>query len=250
MKKFPLSVQLYSVREEAKKDLIGVLKKIASFGYAGVEFAGFHNHDPKEIRKVLDDLGLKTSSIHGASPTPENLNEILDIAGILGYTWHIAGAWKDKFVSKETTLAIAASFEKGADLIKKAGLKLGVHNHEFEFDRLFDNQTPHQIMMDAAPSIYAELDTYWVAVGGGDPATVISEYGRRVPLLHIKDGPKVRDKNMTAVGEGKMNWDPILMAAEKAGVEWLIVELDSCDTDMMEAIRKSRDFLFSKGCIL
>ncbi len=248
MKTYPLSVQLYSVREEAKKDFFSVLKRIASFGYQGVEFAGFHGHNPKDIKKVLDDLGLKTSSIHGPIPNASNVNEIIDTAGLLGYQWHVCG-WRDGFTNKETTLKVAEEFQKAAELLNGSGIKFCTHNHDFEFDKNFDGKTPHQVMMAAAPSVYAEIDTYWVAVGGKDPASVIKEYGKRVPLLHIKDGPIVKGKNMTAVGDGLMKWEPVIKAAESASVEWLIVELDSCDTDMMEAVKKSRNYLLSKGCI-
>ncbi len=248
MRPFPLSIQLYSVREAAKADFIGVLKQIAAMGYQGVEFAGFHNHQPSELRKVLDDLGLQVSSNHGALPTPENLSQILDEAGTLGYKWHISGRGRDRFSTLEETLESAKVFAGAVDLLKDSPVKYAIHNHDFEFDKRFDGKTPHQIVMEQVPGLYAQIDTYWVQTGGqDDPARVIANYGSRVPLVHIKDGPCRRGEPMTAVGEGVMQWEPIVAACDKANVEWLIVELDQCATDMMEAVEKSRNYLVEQG---
>lgn len=247
MKKYPISVQLYSVRDEAKKDFIGVLKKIAAMGYVGVEPAGLHGVAPKEIRKVLDDLGLVVSSIHGPLPTPQNVNEIVDTADALGYTLHVAGYGPDQFATESGTLKAAESFQSAAELLKSHGLRFGFHNHWWEFDKKFNGKTPYEILLERAPEAFSELDTYWCAVGGDDPARVVREYGKRLPLLHIKDGPLDRNADMTAVGEGKMGWKSVIGAADEQTTQWLVVELDRCATDMMEAVRKSAQYLASNG---
>jgi sugar phosphate isomerase/epimerase len=248
MKKYPISVQLYSVREEAAKDFVGVLKKIASFGYVGVEFAGLHGMAPKDLRKVIDDLGLQVSSTHGDMPTPENVNEIVDTARTLGYTWHVAGFGPDQVKTESDCLKSAATFQQAAELLKPHGIKFAFHNHWWEFDKKFNGKTPHQILLENAPDAYPQLDTYWCAVGGDDVVRVIRSLGTRARLLHIKDGLLDRNETpMTAVGEGKMDWKTILAATDPNAVEWLIVELDRCGTDMMEAVQKSCKYLASTG---
>ncbi|MFH0919689.1 MAG: sugar phosphate isomerase/epimerase [Fibrobacterota bacterium] len=249
MRPYPLSVQLYSLREECKKDFIGVLKKAASWGYHGVEFAGLHGQKPADIRRIIDDLGLKASSVHGPVPTAENVSQIIDEAKTLGYTRCISGPKPEYIDSYENTLKTAESYENGARLLKKAGLMFGVHNHEWEFNRVFNGKTPHDIIKEKAPSVFFQLDTYWVKVGHAEPATIIRKCAGRVPLLHIKDGLLSSERTMTAVGAGKMDWAPVMDAADASGVEWLVVELDACKTDMAQAIKESREWLVSKGYV-
>jgi len=247
MRPYPLSVQLYSLREECKKDFIGTLKKVASFGYHGVEFAGLHGHKPADIRRIINDLGLKATSVHGSILTAENVSQIIDEAKILGYTRYISGPKPEYIDSYEKTLKIAESYEKSANLLKKAGLAFGVHNHEWEFNRVFNGKTPHEIIREKAPSVFFQLDTYWIKVGNSDPAAIIRKSTGHVPLLHIKDGLLTQERVMTAVGAGKMDWAPIMDAADASGVEWLVVELDACKTEMARAVKESRDWLVSKG---
>lgn len=247
MKKYPISVQLYSVRETAKNDFVGALKQIAAMGYVGVEPAGLHGMAPAEVRKVLDDLGMVVSSIHGMLPTPENVNEIVDQAGALGYTMHISGFGPDQFATLDGTLKAAEQFQRAAELLKPHGLRYGIHNHWWEFDKKFDGPTPYEVVLANAPDAFSELDTYWCAVAGDDPVRILKTYGKRVPLLHIKDGSKNRNDDMTAVGDGAMDWATIIPAADESVTQWLIVELDRCATDMVEAVAKSCKYLANAG---
>ena len=246
MNPFPISVQLYSLREEAAKDFPAVLKSVADMGYVGVEFAGLHGMSPAEVRKILDDLGLAASSTHGPSTAKDNLNEIVDAAKTLGYTRHISGFGPPDFETAEKCAESAEKAQEAAGLLKDTGITFGLHNHWWEFDHKFDGKTPHQIMMEKAPDVFAEVDTYWVQVGGEDAAEVVKGLGPRAPLLHIKDGPAVRDKAMTAVGAGTMDWKAVIGAADDS-TEWLVVELDSCDTDMTEAVAASCRYLIDNG---
>jgi sugar phosphate isomerase/epimerase len=247
MKKVPISIQLYSVREQAKHDFVGVLKQIAAMGYVGVEPAGLQGLTAKELRQVLDDLGMQVSSIHGALPTPENVSEIVDSAGALGYTLHIAGYGPDQFATEAGTQKAAEAFQRAAELLKPHGLRFGFHNHWWEFDKKFNGKTPYERVLALAPDAFSELDTYWCAVGGDDPVRVIRQYGQRMPVLHIKDGPLDRNADMTAVGDGKMDWKGVIGAADENTLQWLIVELDRCATDMLEAVRKSAKYLADAG---
>jgi sugar phosphate isomerase/epimerase len=247
MKKYPVSVQLYSVREQAKTDFPGVLKKIADMGYAGVEPAGLNGMASSDFRKLIDDLGLKVSSIHGALPMPENVNEIIDLAGVLGYTMHISGFGPDQMATEAGVLKAAEQFQRAAELLKPHGIRYGFHNHWWEFDKKFGGKTPYEILLAKAPDAFSELDTYWCAVAGDDPVKVIKKYGKRMPVLHIKDGSLDRNDSMTAVGDGKMDWKSVIGAADESTLEWLIVELDRCATDMLEAVGKSVKYLAGAG---
>ena len=246
-KPIPVALQLYSVREQAKTDVLGTLKKVASYGYRGVELAGDYGKKPAELRKVFDDLGLEVMSTHSALPSPENRAQILDAAQALGNKFHISGFGADQFATKEKTLETARRFQQAAEVLKGTALSYGFHNHWWEFASRFDGKTAEELALEAAPDAFAQVDTYWCAVGGSDPAEFVRKHGKRTPLLHIKDGPAERGKPMTAVGDGKMKWAPVMKAAQAAGVQWLVVELDSCSTDMLVAVERSVKYLVDQG---
>jgi len=246
MEPFPISIQLYSLREEAKGDFPAVLAKVAEIGYAGVEFAGLHGMSPADVKKAIDDLGLVASSTHGPFPTKENVNEIVDTAKTLGYTRHVSGIGPKDWETKEKAEASAARVREATEVLDGTGIAFGYHNHWWEFEKEFDGKTPHAILMEAAPGVFAQVDTYWVQVGGKDAAAIVRDLGPRAPTLHIKDGPLDREKAMTAVGAGEMDWDAVVGAASSE-TEWLVVELDRCDTDMTDAVTESYRFLTSAG---
>lgn len=244
---FPVALQLYSVRDEAQKDFPAVLKRVAGMGYEGVEFAGLHGLSPQAVKRHLDDLGLLAATSHGALPTADNVAEIQDTASILGYKWHVVSSLgPDKFTDEATTRKTAEDLAAAIEVMKETGLGVAIHNHWWEFDKRFSGKTPHEIVMDAVPSLCAELDTYWTQVAGVAPQEVLVRLGSRAPLLHIKDGPLNRELPHTAVGAGKMDWAAVMKSAE-GHAEWLIVELDSCGTDMMEAVEQSYRFLVDSG---
>jgi sugar phosphate isomerase/epimerase len=95
-------------------------------------------------------------------------------------------------------------------------------------------------------SVLFELDVYWVTTAGANPAAIVKELGQRAPLLHIKDGPCVKGQPMTAVGDGKVDVAAVAQASA-ATAKWMIVELDSCATDMLAAVKKSYGYLVGKG---
>jgi sugar phosphate isomerase/epimerase len=126
-------------------------------------------------------------------------------------------------------------------------MTLGYHNHFWEFQNQFDGETAHALLFRLLePSVFAEVDTYWAQVGGVDPAATVAALGARARFLHIKDGPADDPKaDMTAVGQGAVDV-PAIIAANDA-VEWQVVELDRCATDMLTAVDESYRYLISNG---
>ena len=203
------------------------------------------------LRAQLDDLGLVASSNHGPLPTEDNVDEIVEAAKTLGYTRCISGMGPDQFSTKEGTLEAAEKFQKAAELLKPHGLTFGVHNHWWEFARIFNGHSAYEIIMNAVPDLLSELDIYWVTKGGADAVQIVKTWSKRIPLLHVKDGELGEESIMTAVGEGKVPVKSILEAARSDTLQWLIVELDNCETDMFQAVEKSCTWLiqnqFAKG---
>ena len=243
----PISIQLYTVREAAASDFPGTLRAIADIGYKGVEFAGLHGHDPKEIAKLVSDLGMKCSSSHTGLPTPESVGQIVETQTALGSTKVIGGFGPNDFKTVDDVKAAAAKFNKAGELLKPYGMTFGFHNHWWEFDKL-EGKYVYDILMAEGPDFFSELDVYWCAFGKADPVQITSEYKSRLPVLHIKDGMLEEGKHVhTAVGSGLLDMPAIVGAADPNVLEWLIVELDACETDMMEAVRKSYEYLTSSG---
>ncbi len=243
----PISIQLYSVRELAEEDFPGVLKRIAEIGYKGVEPAGLQGHSPRDVRKILDDLGMVASSTHGPVPSEENINELVETAQALGYDMVIAGRGKEHFQTRDDILKVAEEFQKAAEMLKPHGLRMGYHNHWWELDEV-DGQYGLEIFLEAAPDVFSECDTYWACnFGAVDVPALVAKHKARMPILHIKDGPLAQDEPHTAVGSGKMDVPAVVGAADPNVLEWLVVELDQCATDMMAAVAESYRYLTESG---
>lgn len=241
----PVALQLYTVRDLASKDYKATVKAVADAGYAGVETAGFPNITIPEAVKLFKDLGLKVSSAHMGMPVGPDANQVLDDMEALGCTKLVSGKGPDDFATPDKIKATCDIFNEAAANSKKRGISFGVHNHWWEFTKI-NGQVPYDIAIKhLSPDVFFEIDTYWVKTGGEDPATMIKAYGPRVKLIHAKDGACVKDQPMTAIGAGILDFAAIVAAAQHA--EWLIVELDACATDMMQAVKDSVKYLVSKG---
>ena len=125
-------------------------------------------------------------------------------------------------------------------------MSLGYHNHWWEYKQLNGTATLDLMLAELDDSVFLQIDTYWAQVGGLDAVEVVKQVGARAPLLHLKDGPLDTDGNMTAVGGGKMNV-PAIVQASADTVDWHIVELDRCATDMLQAVEDSYKYLTSNG---
>ena len=240
----PIALQLYTLREAAAQDFVGVLKQVAEVGYRGVELAGMHGLSADELADLLDDLGLEVCSTHGPMPAEDNVDEQPELADILGYDYLITGFGPDQFATIAGAKEAAAKFQAGAEVLADSGLLLGCHNHWWEFTTT-EGQLPYQILMDEAPDIVGQIDVYWAQTGGQDAAAMVARFKHRVPLLHLKDGPAKQGVPMTAVGSGTLDLPAIVKAADPDVLEWLIVELDDCATDMFGAVVESYRYLTS-----
>jgi len=241
----PISVQLYSLREAAAKDFIGVLKSVAAMGYVGVEPAGLYDLKPAEFLKITTDLGLVVSSSHGPWPNRNNIQELIDTTLALKLKTAIGGFGPDDFKTLDTIKAAADTVNFMIDKLAPAGITLALHNHYWEFD-VINGRLAYDYLLELCPRVKLELDIYWAAnFGACNPAEQIRRLRDRTILLHVKDGTLVRDVPHVAVGSGKMDIPACIAAADLNRVEWLVVELDSCATDMREAVAASYRYLTS-----
>lgn len=245
--KFPVSIQMYTLREEAKKDFIGTLEKVAQIGYNGVELAGNGGLSSKELKKHLDRLGLKVSGSHvSLDDIKNNLEDLIKYNKEIGNKYIICAY--SEFKDKEYVEELAEILSKAADKCNKEGLALGYHNHAHEFKK-FDGKYGLDFLYEKSSSIFAEIDTYWVYYAGLNPNEYITKYKGRCPLVHFKDMEKGEERSFAEVGEGVIDFKEIAESCEKAGVEWIVVEQDRCKRDPFESIKISYNNLKDMGII-
>lgn len=257
----PISIQLYTLRDEAAKGMGAVLQRLAKIGYKAVEPAGFFDLSVTEFRKQVEDLGMVVSSSHSPWAKADNIAEIIDTCGLLGVDMIAGGYGADEFKSIDAITKTAEITAKMSDELAAAGITLTLHNHAWEFEKI-DGRLKYEIFAELCPNVKFELDTYWSSnFGENDAVEMVKQFGSRAPLLHIKDGPLVRppsvyneEKNtlevipggqasLLPVGHGKMNIPGVIAALDPAVTKWLVVEQDNSDTDMWECVEKSYRYL-------
>jgi sugar phosphate isomerase/epimerase len=235
------------VRDLLQERFEPTIRAIAQIGFVAVEPYESPMVISREAGDLYRELGLEVPSAHIGLPIGHKKQEVLDAMAAIGSS-HIVSPWMDpdNYSSPDKIAAVADKFNEAARVAGAHGMRFSVHNHWFEFEAVDGTPAYKHLLEKLEPEVLFQLDTYWAQVAGQDAATIVSELGRRAPSLHIKDGPGFRDEHSTAVGKGIMDIEGIIRAGGEH-TEWLIVELDSCATDMMEAVASSYDYLVGKG---
>ncbi len=231
-----ISVQLYSVRDLMGKDFAGTVKAIADMGFTNVEPAGFKGSSCKEAAGLFKSLGISVPSMHAGLPLGKDKNQILDEAAQLGCRRIITGKGPDDFKTPDSIKKVCEIFNEASVNAKDAGMELGYHNHWWEYQDVNGKPAYKYMLENLNENVFLQVDTYWVKVGGQDPAAVLRELGSRVPLIHLKDGPGVKGVPNVALGEGVMDFSSIMRASS---AEVGIIEFDSCSGDILQAVEKS-----------
>jgi sugar phosphate isomerase/epimerase len=243
----PISIQLYTLRDQCEKDFRAVIERVADIGYAGVEPAGLYGLRPEELRKLVEDNGMRVSSTHVQGRVDgDDIDRLADEAAATGAPYLVVPFLPpDRFTETDSVLRLAERIGRAVEPVTSRGMKLAYHNHNFEFVQI-DGRTAYDVFVEALdPRIVLEVDIYWAQTGGRDPASLVAQLGPRVPLLHVKDGPCTPNDAMLAVGDGKVDVPAVLAANES--VEWHIVELDRFDGAMWDAVQRSYDYLTTNG---
>ncbi|WP_433888100.1 sugar phosphate isomerase/epimerase family protein [Streptomyces sp. CA-111067] len=238
----PLSIQLYTLRDQIAADRDGTLTRLAEIGYRSVE-AYDPTADPIGFRKIADDLGIGVSSTHAYALFDRDAGEVFDAVATIGTDLAIipGGIDHDEFTTLDGLRRTADLLNGFAAKAAERGIRIGYHNHWWEIEPRFEGRTGLEVLAGLlAPEVFLEVDTYWAAVGGADVPELLRTLGDQVLALHVKDGPGVKDEPHTAVGKGAIDVPSILAAAPDA---LRIVELDSCATDIFEAVAESRAYL-------
>lgn len=244
----PIALQLYSVREDCSRDLLGTLEAVANMGYDGVEFAGYYGRSAHELRKILDNLGLKVAGTHIGIQTllRDELERTVEFNHILGNKFLIVpGLPEEMRNSKASWLTTARLMNEIAERLRTKGMRVGYHNHVTEFQPMA-GELPWDIFFGATiPDVVMQLDTGNAMHGGVSPdeiLEILKRYPGRAATVHLKEFSSTNKRAL--IGEGEMKWKEFFSLCETiGGTEWYIVEQESYAYPPLECVRRCIDNL-------
>lgn len=249
MARIPIALQLYSVRDACAKDFAGTLKRVARMGYEGVEFAGYHGVGAKELKGMLDDLGLKVAGTHIGLDTllGDELERTVEFNGTLRNRYLIVpGLPEERRNSAGAWLGTAKLFNEIAAKLKPHGMVTGYHNHWVEFQPM-EGKVPWDIFFGSTvKDVVMQFDTGNAMHGGADPIPYLERYPGRAKTVHLKEYSGSYDKAL--IGEGDVNWKRVFGLCEiSGGTEWYIVEQENYALPPLECVRKCLENLKKMG---
>jgi sugar phosphate isomerase/epimerase len=256
-----IGVQLYTVRDLMKSDPSGTLAKVAAAGYTEVEFPGYFNLSPKDVRAAIDNAGLTSPSNHIEYKIVTNsFPQALEAAHTIGHKF-LVNPWIDVEIRNHPDgwKQAAEAFNRAGESAQKAGIQFAYHNHWFEFKPLSDGTIPYDFLLKACDRhlVAMELDLCWINVAGSDPLKYFDRHPGRFPLVHVKDVKKLPKPSpaegatmdfpqilpdMTEVGSGVIDWKRIFAQSGKAGIQHYFVEHDK-PADPIASIQQSFRYL-------
>ena len=241
----PIGLELYSVREGLKKDSQGTVRAVAQLGYQCVEFYApyfeWSEAQTKQMRKLLDDLGVNCYSTHNDEKyfSPENISRAAEMNSILGCKYMVLG-WSDPKDNLDGWKAIADKLNSASERLASSKLKPGYHNHQSEWKPV-DGVRPMEVLAkNTKPTVMLQLDVGTCLEAGSDPVAWIRANPGRIHSLHLKDWSSDPTKGYKVLfGEGDANWKAIFAAAESVGgVEYYLLEQEGSRFDELETAKR------------
>ena len=232
-----VGAQLYTCREfmQSLDEMHQTLRKVAEIGYTAVQLSGYNREmDVGEMARLIQDSGLTVAATHmGWDSFLTDLDTVIETHALWECRHAAIGGLPEEYRCADGVKRFADELAPVAEKLAAAGMDFSYHNHNQEFERTGGDGRTWLAMLyeDVSPEILkAEIDTYWIQAGGGDPAAWIRKCAGREPLLHMKDMAMApgRELRYAEIGEGNLNWPAILEAADAGGVEYYLVEQDDC----------------------
>ena len=234
-----IGLQLYTVRSHMEEDLAGTLARVAALGYNEVEFAGYFGYQPREIRRIVADVGLRAPSAHvPAEDLIKNPDYAFDAALTAGHHFVVIPWWEPELRTQKGYDDLLGLLDRVGPLASERGLKLAYHNHDFEFTTDFGEAPYDRLLRATDPdSVFFELDAYWVESCRRSALELLTTHPGRFPLLHLKN----RDTSgmETDASCGDIELLPILDAAIQQGMAHVFIERDNPDNGLEAAKRGS-----------
>ncbi len=257
-------IQLYSVRDQMAKDFEGTLAAVRAAGYLEVESASLPKKPASEIRKALDQAGLKCVSSHCSFiDVTKNVDATTEFEKAIGVSYIICpgpGRRNPPAVGQKAgPLTIddwkynAEEFNKTGEKLKKAGIIFGYHNHWVEFQPV-EGEVPYEVLLELCEpdKTTFEMDCGWVKVAGQDPVALMKKYPQRFSMFHVKDfhlPPNIsfathEEAKVTELGRGSIDYRPIFaQAAENQKITHAFVEQEAFDIPWQESLKVDADYL-------
>jgi sugar phosphate isomerase/epimerase len=238
-KNIPIGLELYSVRGDLMKDLPGTVRAVAKMGYQVVEFyspyLSWTPQQAKDVRKLLDELGIKCLSTHNGAQTitAENLPKAIELNQIIG-SKYIVIASGPKVSGADGWKGFADQLTAAAEKLRSQGMATGFHNHQTEWKPFEDGKRPMDVIAANTPKdVVLQLDAGTCVEVGADPVAWIKANPGRIKSIHLKDWGKGEGRGYNvAFGEGDVPWKPLLAAAEATGgVEYYLIEQEHAGPD-------------------
>jgi sugar phosphate isomerase/epimerase len=233
MSKPVLGAQLYTLRDFCKTppEIAETLKKVAKIGYTSVQISGIGAVEAKDLAGMMEDAGVVAAATHvGWEQLRGDIDRLIADHKLWKCKHPAIAGLPEEYYSAEGAKRFADEVPPVAERLAREGMDVSYHNHNHEFIRYGAKTWLAMVYELTSPKhLKAELDTYWVQAGGGDPAAWVRKCAGREPLIHLKDmaiGPN-RDQRTVEIGEGNLNWPAILKEAREGGVEWYLVEQDN-----------------------
>ena len=246
-KKIPIGIQLYSFRKQGEKDFAGIIKKAAEIGFAGVEFAGYgpYGDKPAELRKMLDDAGLKAFGTHTGYNLvmPDQIQKTIDFHKTIGCPYVIV-PWIDpkQMESKDGCIKVAELLTAANATAQAAGMHLGYHAHGGDFKKIDGELTSWEVLFDHTPKTFIhQMDLGNCLGGGGDPYKLLERYPGRSLSVHLKEygGPEG-----AVFGKGTVDFKRALtLCSMIGGTTRYIIEHESDPEHSFESAKKCLDYI-------
>lgn len=249
MKEQMIAAQLYTLRDFLKtpEDIEATLKRVKEIGYNAVQVSGLGPIEPARLKNIVDELDLTICATHiGFDQLQNDLDEVIRTHKLWNCAYVGIGGLPGEYQkSRDSYQTFVRAFSEVGGKLEAAGLHLVYHNHNFEFEK-FDGETGMDVLLaGAGPDTYSmEIDTYWVQAGGASPLEWIEKAKDRVKVIHLKDMAIVsRQQVFAEIGQGNFNWPSLIQACRNSGVEWYVVEQDTCQRDPFESLAMSLAYL-------
>lgn len=243
-----IGAQLYTVHDFCTNldDFALSLKKVADIGYRTVQVSGVCPYEPQWLKEQLDKNGLKCVITHNpAAKLQEDPVQIARNHDVFGCRYVGLGGHAFGEYTMETVENFARIYGPITQILKENGKTFMYHNHAREFANV-EGRVVLDRIAELVPDMGMTLDTYWVQVGGGDPAQWLEKFSGRVPCIHLKDC--AYEQKMVPIGEGNINFDRVFQMAEAAGTEYMLVEQDNCNgEDPFDCLARSYKYLKANG---
>ena len=245
-----IGAQFYTIREHCKtlEDFSESLKKVADIGYRTVQISGTCAFEPQWLKEQLDANGLRCVITHtAANRIAEEPETVAREHSVFGCDYVGLGHYSFDSEKGHSMEHFLATYAPAAKALKDSGKYFMYHNHAHEFKRQ-DGKLILERLCEKIPAEYMgiTMDTYWVQVGGGDPAQWLEKLAGRIPCIHLKDC--AYGQEMAVVGEGNINFDRVFEKAEAGGTKYMLVEQDKCNgEDPFECLKRSYQYLKTCG---